>query len=49
MELEERIACARGAREVDLVLANCLLVNVLSGRVHPATIAISGGIIVGID
>jgi len=49
MELEERIACARGAREVDLVLANCLLVNVLSGRVHPADVAVCDGVIVGID
>src|SRR5512136_2954160 len=49
MDPSERIAAARGDRDVDLAITNCLLVNVLSGRVHPATVAISGGVIVGID
>ena len=49
METSEKIALARGRGEVDLVLSNCLLVNVLSGRVHPASIAVCEGIIVGID
>jgi adenine deaminase len=49
MDLGERITHARGGVDVDLTITNCLLVNVLSGRVHPATVAISGGIIVGID
>lgn len=49
MDIAKRIAVARGDGDVDLAITNCLLVNVLSGRVHPATVAISGGIIVGID
>jgi len=49
MELERLISLARGAGEVDLLLTNCLLVNVLSGRVHPASIAIADGVVVGLD
>jgi adenine deaminase len=49
MSLTEKIEAARGEREVDLVLTDCFLVNVLSGRVHPAEVAISDGIVVGID
>jgi len=49
MDLERLIGLARGAEEVDLLLTNCLLVNVLSGRVHPASIATVGGLVVGLD
>ena len=49
MNLEERIRFARGDAEVDLVLTNCYVVDVLSGRIHPAQIAIADGIIVGLD
>jgi adenine deaminase len=49
MDLERLISLARGAEEVDLLLTNCLLVNVLSGRVHPASIAMVGGLVVGLD
>ena len=49
MELERLISLARGGGEVDLLLTNCLLVNVLSGRVHPASIAIADGVVVGLD
>ena len=49
MDLERLISLARGAGEVDLLLTNCLLVNVLSGRVHPASIAIADGVVVGLD
>ncbi len=49
MELGERIKAARGEGEVDLLLVNCLLVDVLSGRVHPASVAVSGGVVVGLD
>ncbi|MDD5448208.1 MAG: adenine deaminase, partial [Actinomycetota bacterium] len=34
--------------QADLLLANCNLVNVLSGEVHPAEVAIQGGKVVGI-
>jgi adenine deaminase len=47
--LEDRIRLARGGGEVDLLLTNCRLVNVLSGTVHPASIAVAGDTIVGID
>lgn len=49
MDLERLISLARGAEEVDLLLTNCLLVNVLSGRVHHASIAMVGGLVVGLD
>jgi len=47
--LEERIRVARGVGDVDLLLTNCKLVNVLSGTVHPASIAVVGDTVVGID
>jgi adenine deaminase len=47
--LGERIRLARGVGEVDLLLTNCKLVNVLSGTVHSASIAVVGDTIVGID
>ncbi len=49
MERERMIRLARGEGEVDLLLTNCLLVNVLSGRVHPASVAVADGFIVGLD
>lgn len=48
MSLERRIAVARGEEPADLVLRNARLVNVLSGEVHPADVAIWGGYIVGL-
>jgi len=47
--LEETIRLARGAGEVDLLLTNCKLLNVLSGTIHPASIAVVGDTVVGID
>lgn len=49
MELREKIKFARGDGEVDVLITNCRLVNVLSGRVHPATVAVVGDTIVGLD
>ena len=49
MELEERIKVGRGEERADLLLRNCQVVDVLSGRVVRSDIAISGGIIVGLD
>jgi len=49
LELIDRIRSARGAGEADLVITNCFLLDVLSGRVHPGTVAVSGGWIVGLD
>ena len=40
MTLETTIAVARGEEPADLLLKNARLVNVLSGEIHPADIAI---------
>ncbi|HNS52490.1 MAG TPA: adenine deaminase [Anaerolineae bacterium] len=47
MTLANTIAAARGEHPVDLLLANARLVNVLSGEVHPADVAIHAGRVVG--
>ncbi len=46
--LEKRIRIARGEEPAELVLRNARLVNVFSGEVHPADVAIAEGYIVGI-
>ncbi|NLF76266.1 MAG: adenine deaminase [Chloroflexi bacterium] len=48
MTLSERIAAARGQVTADLLLTNLQLVNVFSGEVYPAQIAIKDSIIVGV-
>lgn len=45
--LTRLLAVARGDEPADLVLRNAQLVNVLSAEVHPADIAIAGGVIAG--
>lgn len=45
--MEELIAAARGDVPVDLLLKNAQLVNVLSGEIYPAHIAIFQGRVVG--
>lgn len=47
MDLAARIDLARGNRPVDLLLKNCRLVNVFSGEIHPASVAVHGDTIVG--
>jgi adenine deaminase len=47
MELADRIAVAKGAREVDLLVTNARLINVFSGSIEPQAVAIAGGEIVG--
>jgi adenine deaminase len=47
MELERRIAVARGEEPADLLLKNAQLVNVLAGEIHPADIAVWNGMVVG--
>jgi adenine deaminase len=47
MKREDRIAFARGEKEVDLLLTNAQLINVLSGTIEPRTIAIAKGTVVG--
>jgi adenine deaminase len=47
MTLEAMITVARGEEPADLLLRNAQLVNVLSGEVHPANIAIYHGRVAG--
>jgi adenine deaminase len=47
MSLEDLIVVARGEEPADLLLENARLVNVLSGEVHPADIAVYDGRVVG--
>ena len=47
MTLETTIAVARGEKPADLLLKNAQLVNVLSGEIHPADIAIYDSTVVG--
>lgn len=45
--LQQKLQVARGEVPADLLLKNAKLVNVLSGEVHPADIAISDGRVIG--
>ena len=47
MSVERLIAVARGEEPADLLLKNGRLVNVLSGEVHPARVAIADGRVAG--
>lgn len=48
MGLREQIETARGIRPPDLVLTNCRIVNVFSGEIYRADVAIEGHTIVGV-
>lgn len=48
MDLPRLLAAARGDEPADLLLRGARLVNVLSGEVHPAEVAIAGGRIAGL-
>ncbi|NIM52610.1 MAG: adenine deaminase [Gemmatimonadales bacterium] len=47
-DLSQLIALARGDEPADLLLKNAQLVNVLSGELHPADIAVAGSHVVGV-
>lgn len=47
MEFERLIAAARGEEPADLLLKNARLVNVLSGEIHAADVAVAGGQVLG--
>ncbi|MBN2168112.1 MAG: adenine deaminase [Actinobacteria bacterium] len=49
MDIKDKIALALGANEIDLLLINCKLLDVLSGTVHSGSLAVSNGIVVGVD
>jgi len=48
MELKRLLALARGDQAADLLLKNAQVVNVFSGEVHAADVAVAGGVIVGL-
>jgi len=48
-KLRSILAAARGDRPVDLILQNARLVNVMSGEILPADLAIADGVIAGWD
>ena len=41
------IPAARGQAPADLLVRNCKLVNVLSGEIHPASVGVKDGVILG--
>lgn len=43
------IKAARGETEADLLITNVSLVNTLSGEIHPASVAVHNGIILGFE
>lgn len=45
--LERRIAMACGQEPADLLVTGCRLVNVLSGEIHDADVAVGDGVILG--
>jgi adenine deaminase len=47
--LQRRISIARGNIPADLVLRNAMLVNVCSGEIYPADVAIADGFVVGVS
>jgi adenine deaminase len=47
-QLQHKLSIARGEAPADLLLKNARLVNVLSGEVHPASVAVADGRIVGL-
>src|SRR5271170_690788 len=46
--VQQKLAIARGEQPAELLIKNAKLVNVLSGEIHPANVAVDDGRIVGI-
>ncbi len=46
--VQHKLSIARGEQEADLLFKNAQLVNVLSGEIYPANVAVDDGRIVGI-
>src|SRR5438477_2334249 len=46
--LHQKLSIARGERPAELLFRNAKLVNVLSGEIHPANVAVDDGRVVGI-
>jgi adenine deaminase len=47
-DVQHKLSIARGEREAELLFRNAQLVNVLSGEVHPANVAVDDGRVIGI-
>jgi adenine deaminase len=47
-QLQEKLKMARGETPAELLFKNAKLVNVLSGEIHPANVAVTDGRIIGI-
>ncbi len=48
LDLERKINLAKGQERVDLLVKNAKIINVLSGEIHLADVAIANGIFVGL-
>ena len=48
IQLQHKLSVARGETPAEMVFKNAQLVNVLSGEIHDANVAVDGGRIVGI-
>jgi adenine deaminase len=46
--VQHKLSIARGERDADLLFKNAQLVNVLSGEIHPANVAVDDGRVVGL-
>ena len=46
--IQEKLSVARGEQPAELLFKNARLVNVLSGEIHPAHVAVDDGRVIGI-
>lgn len=47
MPMNSLLHAARGETPVDLLIRNCQVVNVLSGQIHPGSVGVKNGVVVG--
>ncbi|MDY0226161.1 MAG: adenine deaminase [Desulfomicrobium apsheronum] len=47
MPMNSLLHAARGEAPVDLLVRNCQVVNVLSGEIHPGSVGVKNGVVVG--
>jgi adenine deaminase len=45
--IQQKLAIARGEQPAELLFKNARLVNVLSGEIHPANVAVDDGRVIG--
>ena len=46
--IQQKLGIARGEQPAELLFKNARLVNVLSGEIHPANVAVDDGRVIGI-